>query len=387
MNNPGRRAHPFRAILLSLGSCLTAFACTLCVLLLAVEVRSWSVGNAGTRIAAHIATPAAPHTATISVASLEGIPSGDASTPVPSPVPPTSTPIPTAVPSPTATATLQPTNTPLPTPTLSSPGAPGNFVPHFILDRPVPPDAPTRTPERYYLYGDTQGGTYRVHHGVEFENPIDTPLIAAAPGTVDVAANDSNPICGPDHNVMCGPKAPFYGNVVILRLAASYNGQPIFLVYGHQDHIAVRQGQRVNTGDILGYEGQTGVADGPHLHFEVRIGVNDYAHTRSPLLWLKPLPGTGVLAGRVVDSQGQLVASAVADLLDASGGNEVIFTETYGHDATPPVNSDDVLGENFAFTDLPAGTYLLHISAGDQDVERTVTIGDGQLTFVEVDTK
>ena len=35
--------------------------------------------------------------------------------------------------------------------------------------------------------------------------------------------------------------------------------------------IKVSQGQSVNKGDVLGYEGTTGYSTGPHVHFEVRI--------------------------------------------------------------------------------------------------------------------
>jgi len=45
-----------------------------------------------------------------------------------------------------------------------------------------------------------------------------------------------------------------------------------FSGYYHQSKIAVQEGQMVNTGDLLGYVGGTGFADGPHLHWEVRIG-------------------------------------------------------------------------------------------------------------------
>jgi murein DD-endopeptidase MepM/ murein hydrolase activator NlpD len=148
------------------------------------------------------------------------------------------------------------------------------------------------------------------------------------------------------------------------------------------DQITVSTGDQVKQGDPIGEIGMTGVADGPHVHFEIRLGTNDYAHTRNPILWMTPLAGRGSLAGRYVDSKGNLVRTfALVDIYRAD--NSFLFeTETYGRDGRPAVNSDDELGENFAMGDLPAGDYIVRI-AGQQFSSR-VTIEAGKLSFVEV---
>ena len=61
-----------------------------------------------------------------------------------------------------------------------------------------------------------------------------------------------------------------YGKVVIVD-HGSVNGKPTSTLYAHMSSIRVSQGQNVNKGDILGYEGSTGYSTGPHVHFEVRI--------------------------------------------------------------------------------------------------------------------
>lgn len=61
-----------------------------------------------------------------------------------------------------------------------------------------------------------------------------------------------------------------YGKVVILD-HGTVNGKPTTTLYAHMSTIKVGQGQFVNKGDVIGYEGTTGYSTGPHLHFEVRI--------------------------------------------------------------------------------------------------------------------
>lgn len=61
-----------------------------------------------------------------------------------------------------------------------------------------------------------------------------------------------------------------YGKVVIVD-HGSINGKPTSTLYAHMSSIRVSQGQNVNKGDVLGYEGTTGYSTGPHVHFEVRI--------------------------------------------------------------------------------------------------------------------
>ena len=61
-----------------------------------------------------------------------------------------------------------------------------------------------------------------------------------------------------------------YGKVVIVD-HGTVNGKPTTTLYAHMSSIRVSQGQNVNKGDVLGYEGTTGYSTGPHVHFEVRI--------------------------------------------------------------------------------------------------------------------
>ena len=291
----------------------------------------------------------------------------------------------TNAPRPQPTFTLAPANG---TPVFMPPGAekPSTITVtsnlHLILGRPVGPDADGVVPEWQYLYGTTEKGALEVHHGIDFLNPLGTPLLAAVDGTVVVAQSDDKPVCGANHDAWCGPQPDFYGNPIVERLDTTFRGQPVYVLYGHLNSIGVQEGQRVKAGQPLGEIGMTGVAQGPHAHLEVRIGADDYAHTRNPYLWLKPLSGHGLLAGRAYDGNGRFVPGAIVDVYDAAGAQEVEWTETYSRDDTAAVNSDDDLNENFVLGDLPVGTYLVRVQLGGQNYYQRVVIQDGQISFL-----
>lgn len=295
---------------------------------------------------------------------------------------PTETRPPTATRRPTNTRTPVPTNTPMATVAPTATPRP-TFVPHFLFGRPVKPDAVSDSPDRTYLYGTTGRGEYEVHHGEEFVNPLGTPLIAVADATVVVAGSDDLPICGAGGNELCGRKPDYYGNVIILKLDQTFNQQSVYVAYGHVQKWYVKPGQHVQEGEPVGEVGQAGIALGPHVHFETRVGVNSYAATRNSILWMRPLPGTGALAGRLQDRTGNLIRSATVILYaDDENGTYIGDTETYSRDQYPPVNSDDVLGENWAFPDLPAGNYIVRAYSGSLVYERRVTIENGKLSFI-----
>jgi len=90
-----------------------------------------------------------------------------------------------------------------------------------------------------------------LHAGVDLAMPEDTPILAAGAGVVHDA----------------GWLYTGYGNSVVID-----HGGGVLTHYAHMNKTAVRKGQRVRPGDLIGYEGSTGDSTGPHLHFEVHIG-------------------------------------------------------------------------------------------------------------------
>jgi murein DD-endopeptidase MepM/ murein hydrolase activator NlpD len=93
---------------------------------------------------------------------------------------------------------------------------------------------------------------WRSHKGVDYAAPTGTPVKATGDGKV----------------VFRGTKGG-YGKTVILEHAGKYT-----TLYAHLSKYSARakSGQRVKQGQVIGYVGMTGLATGPHLHYEFRIG-------------------------------------------------------------------------------------------------------------------
>jgi murein DD-endopeptidase MepM/ murein hydrolase activator NlpD len=110
----------------------------------------------------------------------------------------------------------------------------------------------------------------RAHTGVDYAAPIGTPVKATGNGRIAFAGAQEG-----------------YGNVVIIQ-----HGERYSTLYGHLSRIAegVAPGVHVRQGQVIGYVGQSGLATGPHLHYEFRIdGVHQNPMTVS-LPQSEPVP-------------------------------------------------------------------------------------------------
>lgn len=262
--------------------------------------------------------------------------------------------------------------TPTPAPTFTPPPPPPILAGQQLwLRRPVPSSASSWT-DKSYPYGSTRGGALRPHTGVEFVVSAGTPVLAAAAGTVIVAGSDSA--------VAYGPQTNFYGLLVIIEHDTN-DGSVLYTLYGHLSEVQVEMGQRVATGDLLGLSGASGVADGPHIHLEIRVGTNSYESTRNPLLWLKPLPETGVVAGRITGANGQLLYEAPVTLLRVDG--PAPYTATTSYAAGEP-NGDDILRENFALDDVVPGFYEALIDTGSKRYLTELWVFPDRVNWVEL---
>lgn len=109
----------------------------------------------------------------------------------------------------------------------------------------------------------------RAHRGIDYGAPTGTRVRATGDGVVEFAGNQGG-----------------YGKVVIVR-----HGGNRTTLYAHLSGFAsgIRKGSRVSQGDTVGFVGATGIATGPHLHYEFRVaGIH-----RNPLT--VALPGAAPL--------------------------------------------------------------------------------------------
>lgn len=91
---------------------------------------------------------------------------------------------------------------------------------------------------------------WRAHRGVDYGGPVGTPIHAVGEGQI-VKRGWSNS----------------YGRVIYIKHAGKYT-----TVYAHMSRFGkFKQGQWVKQGQVIGYIGQSGLATGPHLHYEFRI--------------------------------------------------------------------------------------------------------------------
>jgi murein DD-endopeptidase MepM/ murein hydrolase activator NlpD len=101
---------------------------------------------------------------------------------------------------------------------------------------------------RTFKYANGQQDT-SIHAGVDYGVPRGVPVFACGPGKVILARN----------RIVTG------NSVVLEHLPGVYS------LYYHLDSIAVTEGTVVNVGTTLGQSGATGLATGPHLHWEIRV--------------------------------------------------------------------------------------------------------------------
>lgn len=101
---------------------------------------------------------------------------------------------------------------------------------------------------RRYLYSDGTDA-FSIHTGVDIASPTGTPVTAGAEGVV----------------VFAGDRIVTGGTVVIEHVPGVYG------VFFHLDRVDANEGDRVERDTRIGTVGSTGLATGPHLHWEIRV--------------------------------------------------------------------------------------------------------------------
>jgi murein DD-endopeptidase MepM/ murein hydrolase activator NlpD len=90
---------------------------------------------------------------------------------------------------------------------------------------------------------------YKAHTGIDYGAPTGTPIFATANGRVTFAGWKGG-----------------YGKLIIVKHPNGYQ-----TYYGHCSRLLKKPGQLVEQGEVVARVGQTGVATGPHVHYEVRV--------------------------------------------------------------------------------------------------------------------
>ncbi len=241
---------------------------------------------------------------------------------------------------------------------------------HFYFVRPIAADN-VNWPLAEYRYGGVFFAPDIVHTGVDIDAEMNTPILAAGPGTV-VSSDWGLYTEAP------GNQADPYGMAVVVRHDFGYNDQALFTVYAHMSKLIAVVGQHVEAGDVLGLVGATGATTGPHLHFEVRLGRNAFYNTFNPELWTVPPQGWGVLVGRVADEEDDLLTHIKVEVRPLPYELPVRTVRTYGIGA---VNSDPYYRENLVLSDLPAGLYKITLEYEDKEQQTWVEIFPGQVSY------
>jgi murein DD-endopeptidase MepM/ murein hydrolase activator NlpD len=241
---------------------------------------------------------------------------------------------------------------------------------HFFFASPIAATYPA-DPEWDYRYGGVFFSPDIIHTGVDLPAPRGTEIMAAGPGTVVWAGIGL--YTGSADNL----KDP-YGLAVAIRHDYGYQGKQLYTVYAHMDEVDVVVGQWLNTGDVVGHAGSTGTTTGPHLHFEVRLGVNNFYDTRNPELWTAPPQGCGVLAGRVMADYGTTLKNYLVQLKSLVNEKKYLVY-TYASDAT--IHSDEYYNENLVLGGLPEGVYELNVQYAGMNNPVNIQILPGQITY------
>ena len=143
---------------------------------------------------------------------------------------------------------------------------------------------------------------FRAHKGVDYAAPTGTPIKATGDGTVAFAGKKGG-----------------YGRTIILKHGGTYS-----TLYAHLHKYAngVRTGKRVKQGQIIGYVGKSGLATGPHLHYEFRVnGVH-----RNPLT--VKLPKVESISKKQLAEFQKKVTPMLAELDRLTGRNVVASQQT-----------------------------------------------------------
>ncbi|MBN2722485.1 MAG: peptidoglycan DD-metalloendopeptidase family protein [Deltaproteobacteria bacterium] len=118
-----------------------------------------------------------------------------------------------------------------------------------LKEKPVAPLKNSYLGSRFGKRFSTRTQSWHFHKGIDLNVPEGTPIVATLGGKIKVARNVNG-----------------YGNAIYID-----HGNGLQSRYGHASKLLVKEGEEVKAGQQIALSGNTGLSDGPHLHFEVRL--------------------------------------------------------------------------------------------------------------------
>lgn len=145
--------------------------------------------------------------------------------------------------------------------------------------------------------------TFRGHKGIDYAAPTGTPIQATADGVVSFSGSQRG-----------------YGNTVVLEHHGEYS-----TLYAHMSRFApgMKKGAKVTQGQTIGYVGATGMATGPHLHYEFRIAGQQIDPQSSDIPIARSLEGDTLQAFKQYVASYQSQLAMLAQLQEAQGDTPV----------------------------------------------------------------
>jgi len=215
-----------------------------------------------------------------------------------------------------------------------------------------------------YLYGEyTSGGESCGHTGIDFISKNSSGAVAP----MDVYAAEDGSVADAGRNNLAG-------NFINIDHGGYYT------CYQHLSSISVKEGDTVTAGQKIGVTGKTGVANGIHLHFGVKVNGTNTINARNPEKYLASLNNTGRLAGKfnysIAYPSAASNATQVRNFTKPSSvsytGNKFVYGSIY-----PKTSTQFLDNEDFFIGDITLGRYTMAISGLGQTMTQSVLITSG----------
>ncbi len=246
---------------------------------------------------------------------------------------------------------------------------PGAIPSHFIFGRPFKDSIPFwPVPELRYGSGTNYSSRSGIHTGLDYMTEFGTPVYAIGSGEVTWVGFGIESNLGSDNA---------YGWAVTIKHDIPVYDMTVYSIYAHLNVSHVEIGDRVKEGDLVGEVGLTGNTTTPHLHLEVRLGDASSFITRNPELFIRPLPGHGVLAAHLFNTDGSNLYGQEIHL-ESLTDHKTWIVPSY---ASGAATQDAVLKENLVVGDLPAGQYAVIIYYGGAELHHSIIIRPGEITY------